>query len=202
MLVQEISGVPPWSKNRAASRAAKHTAKHHIRNTGGVVPVRVGEGVVQVRENRPALAPLFRLPPESLANSSVSPYLFVVIRGDPSCFAIHPQRHAYAALWAHRPEAEKTGGVVPVRAGEGAAQDAQNRPAPAPWLRVPPESHSLVVSEVSSRSLVYCPSAYPVELDAFTSTPCRTHGLSGSYPSLLIYFHAASVSATEYPTAT
>ena len=36
-------------ENRAASRAAKHTAKHHIRNTGGVVPVRVGEGVVQVR---------------------------------------------------------------------------------------------------------------------------------------------------------
>ena len=36
-------------ENRAASRAAKHTAKHHIRNTDGVVPVRVGEGVVQVR---------------------------------------------------------------------------------------------------------------------------------------------------------
>lgn len=49
MLVQEISGVPPKPKNRAAARAAKHTAKHHVRNTGGVVPVRVGEGVVQVR---------------------------------------------------------------------------------------------------------------------------------------------------------
>ena len=49
MLVQEISGVPPKSKIEPPQWAAKHTAKHHIRNTDGVVPVRVGEGVVQVR---------------------------------------------------------------------------------------------------------------------------------------------------------
>lgn len=61
MLVQEISGIPPKPKIEPPQGRRNTLQKHHIRNTGGVVPVRVGEGVVQVRVEPARVSPVVQV---------------------------------------------------------------------------------------------------------------------------------------------
>ena len=159
VLVRQFRAFRP-SPSGVPFKGTKYSTSKLCRNSSGIVPVRVGKPIVQVRiptaVNRAVVQVARAKNGSHCAVSPVEISLIVTIsysalKGEiPSCCRNSPPAYA-AALRPQRPQAERRAAKVQCEEESPSGRDASRRPSNVPPLRLPEPRTSRWLSPVVSR---------------------------------------------------